>query len=104
MNMTIVYYVISAAAIVVMAGNVVKAFRLKKSLAGGEVGEKWGYALYLIVFFFVGYIVSPLFLQISPESKDIVISFVFLFGAVFVFIMINLIFSIITLLDVKKGM
>ena len=101
--MTMVYYVVSAAAIVVMAANVVKAFRLKRSLAGGEVGEKWGYAFYLIIFFFAGYIVSPLFLQISPESKDIVISLVFLFGAVFVFIMINLIFSIITLLDVKKG-
>lgn len=104
MNMVVVFYVISGAAIVVMAVNVVKALRLKKALVGGEVGEKWGYAFYLILFFFVGYIVSPLFLEISPELKDIVISLVFLFGAIFVFIMINLIFSVITLLGVKKEM
>lgn len=102
MNLTALYYVISFVAIVVMAVNVVKAFKLKRSIVGGEVGEKWSYSVYLIVFFFLGYIISPVFLRISPASKDIVISLVFLFGAVFVFIMISLIFSVITLLEVKK--
>ncbi len=102
MDLTLVYYVISALATVVMAINVIRAFRLRKAIVGGEVGEKWNYSFYLILFFFAGYIVSPLFLQISPESKDILISLVFLFGAVFVLIMINLISSVITLLEVKK--
>jgi len=101
-NLTSLYYIISAVAIVVMAINVIKAFKLKKAIVGGEVGEKWNYCLYLILFFFAGYIVSPLFLQISPESKDILVSLVFLFGAVFVFIMITLIFSVITLLQVRR--
>ena len=102
MNWVLLYYVISAAAILVMAVNVYRAFKLKKSIVGGEVGEKWNYSLYLIVFFFAGYILSPLFLRISPESKDILISLVFLFGAIFVFLMITVIFSVITLFDVKK--
>jgi hypothetical protein len=85
-----------------MGINVVKAFRLRKAIVGGEVGEKWNYSLYLIIFFFVGYVVSPLFLEINPEIKHIVISLVFLFGAVFVYIMIQLFFSVITLLGVKK--
>ena len=103
MNLTILYYIISAVAIVIMAVNVFKAFTLKKAIVGGEVGEKWNLSVYLIVFFFIGYIISPLFLHISPESKDIVISLVFLFGAIFVFMMIRLIFSVITLLEVKKS-
>lgn len=102
MSLTSLYYVISAVAIVVMGVNVVKALKLKKAIVGGEVGEKWNYSLYLIVFFFAGYIISPLFLRISPESKDIIISLVFLFGAIFVFIMIRLFFSVITLLEVKR--
>ena len=102
MNLTVVYYALSVVAIVIMAVNVVSALKLKKAIVGGEVGEKWNYSVYLIVFFFIGYIVSPLFLQISPESKDLVISLVFLFGAVFVYIMIRLIFSVITLLEVRK--
>lgn len=102
MSLTSLYYVISAVAIVVMGVNVVKALKLKKAIVGGEVGEKWNYSLYLIIFFFAGYIISPLFLRISPESKDIIISLVFLFGAVFVFIMIRLFFSVITLLEVKR--
>jgi hypothetical protein len=102
LNLTTIYYIFSIAAILVMAVNVMRAFSLKKAIVGGEVGEKWNYSLYLILFFFGGYIVSPLILRISPESKDIIISLVFLFGAIFVFIMINLIFSVITLLEVKK--
>ena len=102
MNLTSLYYVISVLATVVMAINVLRAFRLKKAMVGGEVGEKWNYCVYLILFFFAGYIVSPLFLRISPESKDILVSLVFLFGAVFVFIMINVIFSVITLFQVRK--
>lgn len=101
-NLTNFYYIISAAATVVMAVNVVRAFKLRKAIIGGELGEKWNYSLYLILFFFVGYVISPLFLWISPEFKDIVISLVFFFGAVFVFIMINLIFSMMTMLGVKK--
>lgn len=102
MNLTSLYYVISVLATVVMAVNVIKAFKLKKAMVGGEVGEKWNYCVYLILFFFAGYIASPLFLRISPESKDILVSMVFLFGAVFVFIMTSLIFSVITLLQVRK--
>jgi hypothetical protein len=102
MNAAIVYYVLSVLAIAVMAVNVYRAFRLKKAIPGGEVGEKWNHSLYLILFFFAGYILSPLLLRISPESKDIIIALVFLFGAVFVFLMITLTFSVITLLGVKK--
>ncbi len=102
MNVTNLYYVLSVLAIVVMAVNVIRAFRLRKAIVGGEVGEKWNYCMYLILFFFAGYIISPLFLRISPESKDILVSMVFLFGAVFVFIMTSLIFSVITLLQVRK--
>lgn len=102
-NMVILYYVLSAVAVGIMAVNLIKAYRLKKALVGGEVGEKWNYSLYLIGFFFVGYVISPLFLEINPQFKNIVISLVFLFGAVFVFIMIDLIFSVITLLGVKKS-
>ncbi|MBU7012474.1 MAG: hypothetical protein HXS46_17475 [Theionarchaea archaeon] len=102
MDAATVYYIISGIAIVVMAINVIKAFQLKKAIVGGEVGEKWNYSLYLILFFFAGYIVSPLFLRISPELKNIMVSLIFLFGAIFVYIMITLTFLVITLLQVRK--
>lgn len=102
MNMITIYYIISVLAICVMAINVYKAFNLKKSIMGGELGEKWNYSFYLIIFFFIGYIVSPLILRISPEYKDIIISLVFLFGAIFVFIMISILISVITVFKVKK--
>ena len=102
MNLAMIYYMLSVLATAVMAANVYRAFKLKKAIPGGEVGEKWNRSLYLILFFFAGYILSPLLLQISPEFKDLIISLVFLFGAVFVFLMITLTFSVITLLGVKK--
>jgi hypothetical protein len=102
MDVILIYYVISVLAICVMAMNVYKAFNLKKSIVGGELGEKWNYSFYLIIFFFIGYIVSPLILRINPEYKDIVISLVFLFGAIFVLIMISILISVITVFKVKK--
>lgn len=102
MEIITVYYVISVLAICVMAINVFKAYTLKKSIVGGELGEKWNYSFYLIIFFFIGYIISPLILRISPEYKDIIISLVFLFGALFVLIMISILISVITVLKVKK--
>ena len=102
--MIYVAYVLSAAAILVMALNVALALKLKKSIVGGEVGQKWGLLTTLVVVFFFGYLASPLLLyfQVPVEYLTAMVFFVFLFGAVFVWIVIGIIRDTLSFLDLLK--
>lgn len=97
-------YVLAALAIVVMAVNVVLAVRLRRAIVGGEVGAKWGLMTGLIVFFFFGYLFAPLALYFAlPEHWVYAMAFgVFLFGAVFVFVVIGIIRDTLTFLKLLK--
>ena len=97
-------YVLSFAAIVVMAIDVVLALKLKRAILGGEVGKKWTLLTTLLVVFFVCYLASPLvlILELPIEVMSVLVFFVFLFGAVFVWVVIGIIRDTLTFLDMLK--
>lgn len=97
-------YALAVIAIGVMAVNVVQAVRLRRAIVGGEVGAKWGVLTYLIAIFFLGYLVSPLaiYLQIPKQVLDLMVFAVFLFGAVFVAVVIGIIRDTLSFLKLVK--
>ena len=97
-------YGLSFLAIVVMAANVYFANELKRSIIGGEVGKKWNLLTTLIVVFFFGYLASPLVLvfELGIEVMSVLVFAVFLFGAVFVWVVIGIIRDTLTFLDMLK--
>lgn len=102
--MRLVAYGMAALAILVMAVNVFYAVRLKRAIVGGEVGAKWSIMTALIAVFFVGYLFSPLALQLglSAESLFVIVFGVFLFGAVFVFVVIGILRDTLAFLKLTR--
>lgn len=102
--MIYVAYGLAALAILVMGINAVMAVRLKKAILGGEVGEKWGLLTALIVVFFVCYLFSPLalYFAIPAEYLNLLVFGVFLFGAVFVLVVMGIIRDTLTFLKLVK--
>ena len=97
-------YVLSFAAIVVMAIDVVLALKLKRAILGGEVGKEWTLLTTLLVVFFVCYLLSPLvlILKLPIAVMGVLVFFVFLFGAVFVWVVIGIIRDTLSFLDMLK--
>ncbi len=91
--MHFIAYGLAALAILVMGLNVYLAVRLRRAIVGGEVGAKWGLLTILVVFFFVGYLLSPLALyyELPAQYLNLLVFAVFLFGAVFVWVVIGII-------------
>jgi len=99
-----VAYGLAALAILVMGTNVVLAIRLRRAIVGGEVGEKWGALTVLVGFFFIGYLLSPLALYYELPSRylNLLVFAVFLFGAVFVWVVIGIIRDTLSFLKLLK--
>ncbi len=97
-------YLLSLAAILVMALDVWAALRLRRALIGGGVRQKWQFLTGLIAFFFLGYVVSPLLLVLNLpiEYMGLLVFAVFLFGAVFVWVVIGIIRDVLSFLDLLK--
>ena len=102
-------YLLSALAIVLMGVDLLQAFRLKAALDRGELGRgeverKWSLLCGMLVFFFVGYLASPLLLvsQLDPRYVNLLVFLVFLFGAAFVFVVIGIIRDVLSVLDLLK--
>jgi hypothetical protein len=102
--MHLVAYVLAALAIVVMALDVVFAIRLRRAIVGGEIGSKWGLMTGLIAFFFVGYLFAPLalFFELPPSFVYAMAFAVFLFGAIFVWVVIGIIRDTLSFLKLLK--
>jgi hypothetical protein len=97
-------YALAGLAIVVMGVDVFLAVRLRRAIVGGEVGQKWGLLTGLVALFFVGYLLSPLALlfQLPAEYLNILVFAVFLFGAVFVWVVIGIIRDTLTFLKLVR--
>lgn len=97
-------YGLAAVAIAVMAVNVVQAIRLRRTIVGGEIGTKWSLLTFLVAFFFLGYLFSPLalYFQLSNEVLDLMVFAVFLFGAVFVWFVIGIIRETLAFLKLAR--
>lgn len=102
--MLYVAYGLAFLAIIVMGVSVVQATRLRRAIVGGEVGEKWGLLTMLITVFFLGYVASPLalYFEIPPQYLNVLVFGVFLFGAVFVLVVIGIIRDTLTFLKLLK--
>lgn len=90
------FTVISGIAIIVMLFSLMRAIDYKKTIPEGVVGKSWNVIVSWVVFFFLVYLTIPLFfVLLSQETKDIIVSFIFLFGAVFILINLTLVYRII---------
>lgn len=102
--MIYVAYALSLLAILIMGADVILALRLKRAIVGGEVGQKWGLLTTLVVVFFFGYLLSPLALAFALPSEYLylLVFGVFLFGAIFVRVVIGIIRSALTFMKLLK--
>ncbi|MDP1825992.1 MAG: hypothetical protein Q8L48_22195 [Archangium sp.] len=97
-------YGLVLAAIPVMAVNVVRALRLSRRLVGGEIGQTWAMLTGLVGLFFVGYLISPaaIFFKLPVEYLNLRVFSVFLFGAVFVSVVISIVGETLGFLKLLK--
>jgi hypothetical protein len=88
-------FFISVAAILIMVYCLYLVVTLKKHVPGGIVGRTWNFLTGLVVLFTLGYLTTPLF-EIIPENLlRLIVSGIFLFGAIYVVITVKLIYRII---------
>jgi hypothetical protein len=86
---------ISVAAIIVMFYCLGLVLTLRKNIPGGVVGNTWKTLTSLVILFTLGYLVTPFFSLIPPVLVNVLVSLIFLFGAIYVVITVKLIYRII---------
>jgi len=88
--------VLLALGLLVMVGNVLYGFRLKRAIPGGVIGERSNQMLFLIVFFALAYL-GVLFLTWQEPSSLLLLllSLILLLGAVFVYLVLKLLDAIV---------
>lgn len=102
--MIYVSYGLAFLAIIAMVMNVVLAFRLRSALIGGEIRSRWSLLTNFILVFLFGYILSPLLLVFSVpvELMGAVVFLIFLFGAIFIWIVIRIIRDTLSVMGVLE--
>jgi hypothetical protein len=88
-------FFISIAAICVMLYCLYLVVSLKKQVPGGIVGRTWNFLTGLVVLFTLGYLTTPWFGVIPEALLKLLVSGIFLFGAIYVVITVKLIYRII---------
>ncbi|WP_038041090.1 hypothetical protein [Thermus tengchongensis] len=79
-----------------MVYNVLYAFRLKRAIPGGVIGERSGQMLGLILFFALAYLVVLILTWSEPSSLLLfLLSLILLLGAVFVYMVLRLVDAIV---------
>ncbi len=92
--MKILVLLISLAAILVVFYALFKAVTLNRKIPGGLVKESWRLLYYLIGLLAIGYLTMPIFPRLPESSRDLIVSIIYLAGAVFIVKVINLIYKI----------
>jgi hypothetical protein len=97
-------YGLSFAAIVTMVINVVLAVRLRRAMIGGVIRSRWGMMTNLIIVFLLGYVLSPLLLvfKLPVEYMSLLVFLLFIFGAVFVAVVIRILHDTLASLDLLE--
>lgn len=93
--MLIVYYSIIALAILFMFSGFVMVGRLRRIARGGTVGRAVNIILSLIIFFAVGYLAALYMPRLPQEVNLLLVASVYLFGSIFVVLVLWLIHSLI---------
>jgi len=89
------FTIISGLAIITMFVALWKAIDYRRSVPAGAVSRTWNVITGLVVFFFLGYLTTPFFVLLTEEVKDLIVAFIFFFGAVYVLISLRLVHRII---------
>jgi hypothetical protein len=92
--MQVLILLISLSAILVVFYALFRAAALNRKIPGGLVKDSWRLLYYLIGLLAVGYLTLPLFPRLPQSSKDLIVSLMYLAGAIFVVKVINLIYKI----------
>ncbi len=87
--------VLNVLAILIMFYCLYLVLTLKSSIPGGMVGKQWNVLTMLVALFSIGYLTTPFFDQLPTEIQRLVVSGIFVFGAIYVLITIRLIFNVI---------
>ena len=96
--MDIINLVIAVLSIITMGVCIVLLMKLRKKLSGGIIKKRMTLLFGLLVFFFFGYLLSPLFSYIEQfEYTTLLVYLVFLFGAVFVLVTIDTLGTVLKL-------
>jgi hypothetical protein len=90
------FLALSISAIIVMLYAFYSVMMLRKKIPGGVVRKTWNILAGLIVLFTVGYLSTPFFPMLPPSVKDLLVGVIFLFGAVFVVIVIKLFYKVVS--------
>ena len=98
MSMNVVFAV-EFAAVLVMFYALYMAVSLKGEMQGGVIGRNWTFLVSLVGLFAAGYVAMPFLGRLSSEVLQLVVAVIFLFGAVYVVVTINLIRRIIRILS-----
>ncbi|MCU0665147.1 MAG: hypothetical protein MUC50_22830 [Myxococcota bacterium] len=93
--MSIAFYALIAAAIAVMLFALVQAVRLATVARGGYIGRAVRLMLAFVVLFTAAYLASPLLPLLPAEYALLGTAVVFLLGAVFVALVLNIIRALI---------
>lgn len=94
--MATAFLALSIAAIVVMLYALFRVMTLRKKIPGGVVKSTWDILAVLIFLFTIGYLSTPFFPMLPQSVKDIVVGVIFFFGAIFVVIVINLFYKVVS--------
>ena len=90
-HMLVVYYVVIVAAIAAMGCSLYAVLRLRRLTRGGHVGRVVNILCAFIAFFLAGYVIAPWMPRLPTWASFLLVGFVFLFGALFVLIVLWLI-------------
>lgn len=101
--MLIAYYAIVACAIVTMVIGLSMVVGLRKAAPGGTIGRAVNWIFLLIIFFVLGYLLTPFMPRMAMEVNLLFTALIFFFGAVFVVVVLWLIRSLIDKVMAELG-
>ncbi len=90
------FLILSVSAICVMLYALYRVITLRDKIPGGTVKGTWKVLFWMIAIFAAGYLTTPFFPYLPQFIKDIVVGVIFLLGAIFVVIVINLFSRIVS--------
>jgi hypothetical protein len=88
--MQLLFLALTLAAIVVMVYALYRVDRLRRRVPGGAVRSTWDFLAALVVLFTLGYLATPFFPLLPQDVQHLFVGVIFLGGAVFVLVVVNL--------------
>lgn len=87
--------ILNIVAILIMFYCLFLVLSLKPSIPGGMVGKHWNFLTALVALFSIGYLTTPFFDRLPADVQRLVVSGIFVFGAIYVVVTVRLIYNVI---------